>query len=121
MYLGPDAAPKESSPMTLWNLVTKMWGHSQWNELVERVARQCVPEVWTQIPGSARELPPAQRYGYLRARATRSVQRAVAREFTGDSSQRGRAETEVLQRVVDLLLLYVRDQRRISTPVARAA
>jgi hypothetical protein len=99
--------------MSLWQLVkNRLWGKdAAWTEQVARVATRCAAEVLRRVRPEAITMTSNQRKGYLRAQATRTVQRAVQEDFAASAqAAQQRAEIEVLERVVEVLSAYVRQE-----------
>ncbi|GIW92484.1 MAG: hypothetical protein KatS3mg110_0525 [Pirellulaceae bacterium] len=51
-------------------LVTSWFGHGEWEAQVEHVARACADEAIQRLSWTHEWMSPAERHGYLRAKAT---------------------------------------------------
>ncbi len=90
--------------MRWMELLTKWWGRSEWQQRVAHVAQACTNQIVQQLSGAQNWMTPAERYGYLRAKATPVIAACVTLHTQGwTDHQKERFFRDVQEQVVWLL------------------
>lgn len=105
--------------MALFPWFTRLVGRSSNRLDVQRLAAETAREVWPQLGEQVRQMPSAERYGYLRAYVTAPANRLVAEAIAQSRSllrpRSSSIETRVLEATIDLLMA------RLSASAPRSA